>query len=67
MPETGKPGSAAMRPTMSTTSRRRVGSPPVRRNLRKPTAAAARQTVSISAAVSSDPSSTKVSPWVGMQ
>ncbi len=61
------PGTAAIRPTMSTTSRRSVGSPPVRRTLRKPTLAAARTTVSISAAESSASSGSNASPCVGMQ
>ena len=48
-------------------SGRSVGSPPVSRNLLKPTATAARATVSISAAVSSSAAGTKLSPRSGMQ
>jgi hypothetical protein len=61
------PGTEAMRSVISTISGRSVGSPPVRRNLRKPTATAARATVSISPAVSSSGDGTKLSPRSGMQ
>ena len=56
-----------MRSVISTISGRSVGSPPVRRNLWKPTATAARTTVSISSAVSSSGDGTKLSPRSGMQ
>ena len=61
------PGTLAMRATISTRSARSVGSPPVRRNLRKPTATAARTTCSISAAVSRSGAGRKRRPVSGMQ
>ena len=61
------PSTAAMRDVISTMSGRSVGSPPVRRNLRKPTSTAARTTVSISAAVSSSGEGTNERPRSGMQ
>ncbi len=61
------PGTAAIRSTISTISGRRVGSPPVRRNLRKPRDTAALTTTSISAALSSSGEGMKVSPRRGMQ
>ena len=61
------PGTAAIRAAISTTSGRSVGSPPVSRNLRKPTATAARATVSISAGESSSGEGTNYSPRSGMQ
>ena len=67
MATSATPGVAAMRLTISTMSERSVGSPPVRRNLWKPTCTAARATVSISSAVSSSGEGTKESPRSGMQ
>ena len=67
MATSSAPGMAAMRPTISTRSGRRVGSPPVSRNLRKPTDTAACATCSISPAVSSSGDGMKVSPRRGMQ
>ena len=61
------PGTPAIRRVRSTMSGRRVGSPPVRRNLRKPRLTAARTTVSISAAVSSSGEGMKARPRRGMQ
>ena len=61
------PGRAAMRPTISTRSGRRVGSPPVSRNFRKPTLTAAAATRSISSAVNSSGEGMKLSPRSGMQ
>ena len=61
------PGVAAMRLTISTMSERSVGSPPVRRNLWKPTCTAACATVSISSAVNSSGDGTNESPRSGMQ
>ena len=67
MATSATPGTPATRRTISTMSGRRVGSPPVRRNLRKPTSTAACTTSSISAAESSSFDGTNVSPRSGMQ